>query len=344
MGKRGIDNVRGMRGRKKGGQSPPETTEHTPGTLSAEADRWAQHLADRAYSERTLQTHKWAMLMFLEWTSTRDITRPDQLTRPILEAYQRHLARYRKTNGELLGVTTQRARLGALQRFFAWLCRDGVLLANPAADLELPRQPHRSLPRGLSREEVLAVLSVPDVRDPLGVRDRAILETLYASGVRRSELVKLDLSDLDLAGGILHVRKGKGGRDRVLPIAGEAVAWLSRYLEECRPRLLLEPSEQALFISGYGERISSGYLGNWVRKVVKEAGCSRSGSCHLLRHSCATHMLEGGADVRLVQQMLGHARLDTTAIYTEVAIAHLRDVHARTHPSGSTESSTGGQA
>ena len=119
-----------------------------------------------------------------------------------------------------------------------------------------------------------------------------------------------------------------------MPLGEHALFWLGRYLGECRPRLEVSAKEPALFLSGYGERFSAGFLGNWVRRVLETAGIDRPGSCHLLRHSCATHMLENGADIRFIQQLLGHARLDTTQIYTEVTIHQLREVHARCHPHG----------
>lgn len=206
------------------------------------------------------------------------------------------------------------------------------MTANPAADLELPRKPNKTLPRSLSLAEVHAVLNRPDVADPLGIRDRAILETFYSTGIRRRECSRIDVDDLDRERGLLAVRKGKGGKDRVVPIGERALYWLGLYLEKTRPLLETPQSERALFLSGYGERLSAGYIGNWVRRVIDAAGIARTGSCHLLRHSCATHMLENGADIRFIQQLLGHARLDTTQIYTDVSIVQLREVHARTHP------------
>lgn len=334
-GRKGIGNVSGMKHRRKGGQqaSPDGFDRSSSQTLASLIDAWQMRLAERNYSERTLDAHKWALKMFLEWSETRDLIEPRVMTRPVLESFQRWLHRYRKKDGKPLGIGTQRARLGAVQRFFAWLCRENHIPANPAADLELPRKPHRSLPKGLSREEVEAVLGVPDVSDPLGIRDRAMLETLYATGARRSELVNLDLGDLDAAGSTLHIRHGKGDKSRIVPIGSHALHWLERYLNQTRPKLMLDATEQALFLSGYGERMNSTYLGNWVRRTVEAAQVSRVGSCHLLRHSCATHMLENGADIRFIQQMLGHARLDTTQIYTEVTITALRSVYASTHPS-----------
>jgi integrase/recombinase XerD len=184
----------------------------------------------------------------------------------------------------------------------------------------------------LSLEEVHAILNVPDVGDLLGVRDRAILETLYATGIRRAELVRLDTDDVDRERALLTVRSGKGNKDRVVPLGERALIWIRGYQEGTRPLLETSASGRALFLSGYGERLSAGYLGNWVRRTIDAAGIGRNGSRHLLRHSCATHMLEDGADIRFIQQLLGHARLDTTQIYTDVSVVQLREVHARTHP------------
>jgi len=339
---KGYEKARHMRrwADKKGGYAatPDGFDRSRSDMLASLIDEWFRRLEERAYSPRTVEAHKWALRMFVRWAEERDVRTPGRITRPILESYQRWLFRYRQENGKPaaagkpLGVTTQRMRLGAVQRFFAWLCKDHRLDANPAADLELPRKPHRSLPKALSLQEVHTVLNVPDVTDPLGIRERAILETLYATGIRRSEVVRLDVDDLDRERGVLTVRKGKGGKDRVVPVGERAVYWLGRYLEHTRPKLETVASERALFLTGYGERFSSTYLGNWVRYVIEKANIGHMGSCHLFRHSCATHMLENGADIRFIQQMLGHARLDTTQIYTEVSIVQLREVHARTHP------------
>ncbi len=144
--------------------------------------------------------------------------------------------------------------------------------------------------------------------------------------------MRIDIDDIDLHRGTLLVRQGKGQKDRVVPTGERVAYWVRRYLETVRPRLETPCSERALFISGYGERFSITYIGNWVRRTIDAAGIGRSGSCHLLRHACATHMLENGADIRYIQQLLGHARLDTTQIYTEVSIVQLRDTHLRTHP------------
>ncbi|MEI6210744.1 MAG: tyrosine-type recombinase/integrase, partial [bacterium] len=318
---------------KKGGTTAtPDGFDRTDAfTLASLADAWFRRLEERAYSPSTIESRKWALRVLLHWAEERDLRRPEQITKPILESYQRWLFQYRKVNDQPLGVTTQRGYLGAIQNFFTWLCRENVLTANPAADLELPRKPNKVLPRALSLEDVHAILNAPDIADPLGIRDRAILELYYATGIRRAECARIDVDDLDLQRGLLSVRKGKGKKDRVVPVGERAIGWLRLYLERTRLLLQTPQSERALFLSGYGERLTVGYLGNWVRRVMA-AALGRPGSCHQLRHSCATHMLENGADIRYIQQLLGHARLDTTQIYTDVTIVQLREVHARTHP------------
>jgi integrase/recombinase XerD len=331
-----IERARAMRrwADKQGGfaATPDGFDRRDAGTLASLVDQWLARLELRAYSPRTVEHRVWVLRSFLTWSAERGHLRPSEIDKTVLESFQRWLWRYRKVNGKPLAIGTQRSRLGALQQFFAWLCRENVLLANPAADLELPRKPPPSLPRTLSLAEVERILGQPDTSDPLGIRDRAILETFYGSGLRRAELVHLDLGDLDRARGVVLVRQGKGGKDRLCPLGAQALAWIENYLEKCRPLLEVNPSEQALFLSGYGERLTPGYLGNWVARVIDQADLGKTGGCHLLRHACATHLLEGGADIRFIQQLLGHAKLDTTQIYTAVTITQLREVHARCHP------------
>ncbi len=196
-----------------------------------------------------------------------------------------------------------------------------------------PKRPNRALPKTLSRKEISKLLSQPNAIDPLGLRDRAILELLYATGMRRMELVNLDIEDLDLYSASVLIRQGKGGKDRVLPLGHLTIRWLRAYLKRSRPKLVVNSDEKAAFITGYGTRYNPNSLGNWMRKTMQEVGIVKQGACHLLRHSCATHMLENGADLRCIQQLLGHSRLDTTQIYTEISITHLRTIYNATHPS-----------
>jgi integrase/recombinase XerD len=309
-----------------------------PATLKGCVHRFHLHLEARAYSHSGIESHHWALKQFLAWAESRGLSRPERFTRPLLEEYQLFLFHYRSPRTQQpLATNSQLARLGCIQRFFAWLCRSGVLVANPAADLDLPRKQARALPKSLSEPEITRLLELPDLSSPFGLRDRVVLELFYATGIRRAEMVNLDTGDFDPALQTLHIRRGKGGKggkDRILPVGARAAQWLERYLGETRPLLAHLPAETALFLSGYGTRLTKAFLGTWVSGMMKRAQVSKPGSCHLFRHSCATHMLEGGADIRYIQAMLGHARLDTTQIYTHVSIRALQDVHARTHPHG----------
>ena len=173
---------------------------------------------------------------------------------------------------------------------------------------------------------------MPNIADPLGIRDRAMLELFYSTGLRRAELCRLEMASFNGQRHTLQVR-GKGKKDRVVPVGQRAVYWLDLYLREARPRLCLDTRTAALFLTGYGEAFNADVLSRMVSQWMDQAGLAKRGSCHLLRHTCATHMLEGGADIRYIQQLLGHEKLDTTAIYTEVSIKQLQEVHTRCHPS-----------
>jgi integrase/recombinase XerD len=317
---------------KRGGNPAAELPPGAPGTLAGEAPRYLENLAVRNYTTSTIEGRRDALKVFLLWAIERDLTNPAAITKPILESYQRHLWRWRKQNGKPLGISTQRSRLSTLKDYFAWLTRRNLITANPASELELPRQEKRLPAEALGLREMSGILNIPDIADPLGLRDRAMLETLYSTGIRRSELTNLEITDLNRERQTLQIRQGKGHKDRVVPLGQRALKWLERYLDEVRPKLLLEQSEKALFLTSYGEGFNPDVVSRMVSKFIKKAEIGRPGSCHLVRHSCATHMLEGGADIRFIQQLLGHEKLETTAIYTQTSIEQLKAVHARTHP------------
>jgi integrase/recombinase XerD len=335
-GKPGLRNLHGMRGRQKGGlAAPAPPPAAAPGTLQELVPRFLQGLEIRGYSAATAEMHHSALRQFLGWCEGLAYSDPAGITRARLEAYQLFLFHYRSPRGgKALAINTQLARLGCVRRFFAWLCRDGVIPANPASDLDLPRKQARALPKSLSPEEIDRLFALPDLTNPVGLRDRTILELFYSTGVRRTEMTRLEIGDYDPHARTLLVRRGKGGKGRLLPVGGHAAAWLARYLAEARPLIAFLPAETGLFLSGYGTSITPAYLGSWVSKQMKKVGITKPGASHLFRHSCATHMHENGADIRHVQEMLGHARLDTTQIYTHVSIKALQEVHARCHPHG----------
>jgi integrase/recombinase XerD len=310
----------------------PEATLAEPEGLGAWAARYLEALRVRNYSERTVETRAPALGAFVRWCEERSILRPADVTRPIVERYARHLYHHRKSNGQPLSFGSQSTRLAAVKGYFKWLARQNVLLWNPASELELPR-PERRLPRFvLTVAETERVLALPDVTTALGLRDRAILETLYSTGIRRMELIHLRLYDLDVERKTLRIDQGKGKKDRVVPIGERAVRWIEKYLADARPKLAVDPAVDTLFLNQHGEPIHPEHLTSHVGDYVAAAELGKRGSCHLFRHTMATLMLEHGADVRYVQEMLGHAKLETTEIYTHVSIRKLQEVHARTHP------------
>lgn len=343
-GKKGFAAVAALARRtqaQRGGN--PREAEHfersAADSLAVWRDRYLEFLQVRNYSPETVEGRRRSLNDFLRWAAERDLQRAEQVTRLILEAYQRGLWRALKANGQRLGWRTQRERLSALKDWFRWLTRQNLLLHNPAGEIDLPRMEKRLPMAALSLAQMEALLKIPDTSDLLGVRDRAMLEVFYGSGLRRSEVCRLELSDLNTERRTLAVRLGKGRKDRVVPVGARALHWLERYLREVRPRLCLDTRTQAFFLSGYGEGFSPDVLSRMVNGWLKRLGVR--GSCHLLRHTCATHMLEGGADIRYIQQLLGHENLDTTAIYTEVSIKQLQEVHARCHPACQAQGAVG---
>ena len=299
--------------------------------------------AARQYSGMTVKARRIEVGYFIDWCEERSIVRPDEVTRGILERYRQHIFQYRrKTDGAPLSHQTQGKRLISVRAFFQWMARQHHLLYNPASELELPRQQQR-LPRHiLSVAEVEQVLNAcmdGDLSaDPLGLRDRAMLETLYSTGMRRAELTGLRADDVDLNRGTVFVRLGKGAKDRVVPIGERACRWVERYLFQVRPDLVDVDDDGTLFLAKHGQGMQAKQLSVIVRGAIGRANLERftdthpNAACHLLRHACATHMLENGADIRYIQALLGHADLSTTEVYTRVSIQQLKAVHERTHP------------
>lgn len=294
--------------------------------------RYLHWLEVHNYSRRTRTNREDYLGRFLLWCEQRDLVQPSEITKPILERYQRWLYAYRMSNGKPLSFVSQNHYLSSVRALFKWLSKQNLILYNPASELELPKKGYRLPVAVLSAEEAEQVLAVPEVAKPLGLRDRAILEVLYSTGIRRMELVNLRLWDLDAERGTLVVRQGKGKKDRVVPIGERALAWVNRYLEEVRPSLVLGADDGTLFLTNVGEAFSPARMSQLARRHVQRSGVGKSGACHLFRHTLATLMLEGGADLRYIQQMLGHASPESTQIYTRVTIGKLKTIHEATHP------------
>jgi integrase/recombinase XerD len=284
------------------------------------------------YSPKTVENRRYNLTYLVLWLADRGVTRPSEVTKPMLDRYQRAVFHHRKPDGQPLSFRSQVQRLTPVRALFKWLARQNRILYNPASELELPKA-ERRLPKAvLSQAEAEQILAVPDLHDPLGLRDRAMLELFYATGLRRSELAGLRVFDLDVERLTLAVRQGKGRKDRMIPTGERAAAWIARYLADVRPRLAVEPDDGVLFLTVDGTMFSPDRLTGLVADYVKRSGVGKPGACHLFRHTMATLMLEGGADIRFIQQMLGHADISTTQIYTQVSLRQLRAIHTATHP------------
>lgn len=247
------------------------------------------------------------------------------------------------TRADLLGYIHARAAEGAkprttarlvssIRRLFRWMVREHLVSEDPSARIEAPRLGQR-LPGSLSEGEVEALLRVPDVGDTLGLRDRAMLELLYATGLRVSELVGLSLSQINLQVGLVRIM-GKGSKERLVPVGEEALDWLGRYLSEGRPHLVRGQPSDALFPTRRGEAMTRQAFWQLIKRYALQAGIEHHLSPHTLRHAFATHLINHGADLRSVQMLLGHSSLSTTQIYTHVARERLKALHAAHHPRG----------
>ena len=298
-----------------------------------------QHLADalaRGIARGTIAYRRVYLGQLLAWLERRAITRARAITPRVLDEYLVHLKTrktdYNRAEPTALSVKTLAAEASVLRSFGRWLAARRAVLFDPAEHLKLGDRT-QPLPKAvLTEAEVQSLLAAPG-REILGLRDCAILETLYSTGLRRAELCALDLYDLDHAGELVRVRGGKGGRDRVIPIGKAALAAIRRYIRDSRPELVATPKEPALFVAAITRRrLNVKTLNLLVRKHAEAAGIPKHVTPHVLRHTCATALLRGGADIRHVQAILGHASVATTQIYTRVAVEDLVRVHRRHHP------------
>lgn len=298
---------------------------------------WAELLA--AYAEhlaglgRAPATRAAAARWLGRWADScrrQGAARPADVAPVHLAAFQRELAWSPNGQGGLLSGSSCLQALLMVRQCLRWATARGVLLVDPSRDLVL-RHPARSVGRVLTVAEVEQLLEAPDATSPHGLRDRAILDLLYATGLRRGECQRLNLADVDLAQGLVAVRRGKGGKDRLLPLIPRLAQSLTRYLTQGRPALAKSPQEPALFVDRQGDRLSLASLGLVVKHHARRAELGLV-SPHRLRHAFATHLLEGGAELVALQALLGHVRLDTTETYTRVAPQSLVREHRRTHP------------
>lgn len=289
-----------------------------------------EHLQARGFSPRTVPEYIRNVERFLAYLKELNIYDITEVNQRIMAAYQVSLLEEKYRDRPISTVTKLR-RLSTVRSFFQYLVKTGVVTFDPTADLDLPKR-HKSLPKNiLTKKEMAKLLSLPDLSTPLGIRDRAILETLYSTGIRASELCNLKLVDVDTARGELRVTKGKNAKDRVVPIGEIACDYIELYLAKAR-RFLAPASQPILFVTKSGKKFHYTTLSHLVIRYGKKAGLKKQISAHSLRHTCASHLLKGKADIRYIQEILGHASLATTQVYTKVEINDLKKVHHRCHP------------
>ena len=281
---------------------------------------------EAGHSQNTVDSYLRDLRRLAEFADARGLDAPGRLTRPILREFVFAL----KDLG--LSAATIRRHVSAVRTYFGFLLGEGIVTEDPSDRLESPRL-GRTLPETLSVPEIEALLGAPSIDEPLGWRDRALLELGYGAGLRVSELCGLGLTDLVLSEGLVRVM-GKGSKERLVPIGRSVLGALSIYLHNLRPTLDRGASKQRVFLNNRGQPLSR--VGAWgiVKRAATRAGLTKTVTPHTLRHSFATHLLEGGADLRAVQEMLGHADLSTTQIYTHVDREYLRSVHRQYHPRG----------
>ena len=273
----------------------------------------------------TLAAYRRDLALYAQWLQ-------QQAAKALDDSRESDLLGYIGARHAATRASTANRRLAVFRRYFRWALRERRIVADPTLRLQAARQPLR-VPRSLSEAQVEALLAAPVVDTPLGERDRTMLELMYASGLRVSELVKLKTVHLGLNEGVLRVL-GKGGKERLVPFGEEAHAWLRRWLAQGRARILGARSADALFVTVRGAGMTRQMFWNLVKRYARQAGISAPLSPHTLRHAFATHLLNHGADLRAVQLLLGHADIGTTTIYTHVARERLRQLHARHHPRG----------
>lgn len=313
--------------------------------LKLMAERFSEWLEAINYSPKTRVNYTRDVKLFLTWLSENTIVNSLlEVTPAQLQQYQIWLYNFERhqDNGngatkekeaKRLSVGTQANRLAAVRKFFSWLLSEQQIAYNPASTLQLPKQPQR-LPRGiLTRAEARRLIEATPTTKPRDIRDRAILETLYATGIRRAELLALTIYDADLQTATLRIEHGKGNTKRVVPLTQSAIAALKLYLEEARSLFAHEAGQVRLFVSSRsGGPLDDDDIVRIVAKASTRAGIRKHVTPHTLRHTCATHLLKGRADIRQIQKLLGHRRLSSTEVYTRVELTDLHEVIARCHP------------
>jgi integrase/recombinase XerD len=277
-------------------------------------------------SRNTLTSYRLDLTQFAVWLDKRH-------GKPLLAAAHGDLLEYlaHRVAGKSKATSTSRL-LSSLKRFYQHALRQNKIKRDPTLNIDSPKLP-RGLPKMLTEQDVEKLLAAPDVEEPLGMRDRTMLEVLYASGLRVSELVTLKVAQVSQDMGVVRI-VGKGSKERLVPLGEEALNWIKRYLKEARPQILKKRAADAMFVTSRGAAMTRQSFWHLIKRYSLRAGLVKPISPHTLRHAFATHLLNHGADLRVVQLLLGHSDISTTQIYTHVARERLKQLHAKHHPRG----------
>lgn len=279
---------------------------------------------ERGLSENTINSYGIDLKLFLEYLRENEIPSFKQVNKEVIVNYMQAEKNNNKANSSIL------RSVSSLRKFFQYLAQEKIIEKDPMLLIDTPKK-KQHLPQVLTKEEVEKLLHSPNTGQVLGLRDRAMLELMYATGLRISEIINLKLEDLHLTIGTLQTL-GKGHKERIVPVGDEAIKWINRYLEEARPKLLKQKRSNYLFLNFHGNNLTRQGVWKNLKAEVREAGIQKNITPHTLRHSFATHILENGADLRIVQELLGHADISTTQIYTHLSNKQLADIYNRAHP------------
>ena len=290
-----------------------------------ELDTFIDHLwLEDGLSKNTLESYRADLSQFAAWLGKRNTQ--------IMAANQADIQQYLAVKFPQSKPRSIGRLIASMRRFYRYCLRENLIQTDPTLQIESPKLP-RSLPKSLNEQEVEDLLNAPDTRMPIGLRDRAMLELLYASGLRVSELVTVKVNEVSTQDGVVRVT-GKGSKTRLVPMGEEAADWITKYLKEARPEILQKRLSDALFVTARAEAMTRQAFWYLIKRYALQAGISKHMSPHVLRHAFATHLLNHGADLRVVQMLLGHSDISTTQIYTHVARERLKQLHSVHHPRG----------
>ena len=302
---------------------------------AGQIDTFIDHLwLEDGLAKNTLESYRADLSQFNVWLglSKKDNNKSELLTGHLLEANQADIQQYLAVKFPQSKPRSISRLIASMRRFYRYALRENLIKTDPTLQIESPKLP-RSLPKSLNEQEVEDLLNAPDINQPIGLRDRAMLELLYASGLRVSELVGVNVNEVSTQDGVVRVT-GKGGKTRLVPMGQEAADWIDQYLKTARPKILDGQMTYAMFVTSRGGAMTRQAFWYLIKRYAIVAGITKHMSPHVLRHAFATHLLNHGADLRVVQMLLGHADISTTQIYTHVARERLKQLHSVHHPRG----------